>query len=251
MIDGNHTLTSSSTTPETAVAGNLRVTGGILVAASVLALAGNLLHPRWSDDTVTQYRQMGASTLLPVADVILLVAFLLLTAGLVALVDDLRTHRQVLKFARLGASVGGTIAIIQTGVELYAFRQAAREFRAAPKTNNAYSFWSTNAIDGMSSALFATWTVVLLGLVPLLIAGGVWTARSLPRWLGVVGIVGGVLCVGVGLFDLLHQDQGDANIPFVIGSVLVTVWIFGCGWVQFARRSLSLSSTTPAPRRQA
>jgi hypothetical protein len=251
MIDGNQTRTSSSTTSESAATGNLRVTGGILVAASVLALAGNLLHPRWSDDTVTQYRQMGASTLLPVADVLLLAAFLLLTAGLVALVDNLRAHSQLLKFARLAATVGGSIAIIQTGVELYAFRQAARDFRAAPKANNAYPFSSTHAIDGMNSALFATWTVVLLGLVPLLIVGGVWSARSLPRWLGVAGVMGGALCVGVGVFDLLHQDQGDANIPFAVGSVLVTVWIFGCGWLEFRSAKLRTNSMTPAPRRPA
>ena len=239
MIDGNGTVTTFTTdsTPAAPASGQARFVGTTLVAASVLALAGNLLHPRWSDDDVTAYGQMARSALMPAADVVLLAAFLLMTVGLVALVDGLRGNSSLKQTGRLAALIGGSIAIIQTCIELYGLHQEARTFASIPSGgNNVAPFFATNAIEGISDALFAAWGLILLGIAPILITLALRKAARCPMWLAVVGFVGGALCVGVGIFDLLHDDQGDANIPFLVGSLLVTVWLVGCGWLNLVRQ---------------
>jgi hypothetical protein len=240
MIDRNDTVatfTTNSTPSGPAGSGHARFVGITLVAASLLALAGNLLHPRWSDDDVTAYGQMARSALMPTADVVLLAAFLLMTVGLVALVDGLRGDSSLKQTARLAALVGGSIALIQTCIELYGLHQEARTFASIPSGgNNVAPFFATNAVEGISDALFAAWGLILLGLAPILITLALRKVARCPMWLAVVGFIGGGLCTGVGIFDLLHDDQGDANIPFLIGSLLVTVWLVGCGWLNLVRQ---------------
>lgn len=236
MINGNDALTTTSATNSTtsspsASAGRAHFVGITLIAASVLALIGNLLHPRWSDDDVTAYRQMAQSTRMPTADIVLLGAFLLMTVGLVALVDGLSGDSPMKQAGRLAALLGGSIAITQVCVESYALHQEARGFASIPSGgNNVAPFWATNAIDHINSALFAAWGLILLGFAPILITLALRKVASCPMSLTVVGILGGAICVGVGIFELLHENQGDANIPFLIGSLLVTAWLVGCGW---------------------
>lgn len=210
--------------------------GMLLIAAGVLALAGNLLHPRFDGDDVTVYRQIAHSTRYPAADVVLLMAFLFLTAGLATLITGLVTRsgrpRPILaELARLAIIVGGTLAIAQTTVELTGLRQQARTFAQAPVTNNADAFWATNSLDSLNNALSATWTLILIGVAPVLI---VLSCRRLaakyPLPLAVVGVVGGIVCGGVAVYNLLSSENSNADIPFLIGSLLVTAWVLVTGW---------------------
>jgi Domain of unknown function (DUF4386) len=120
---------------------------------------------------------------------------------------------------------------------LYGLHHEARNFASIPSGgNNVAPFFATNAIEGISDALFAAWGLILLGIAPILITLALRKAARCPVWLAAVGFIGGALCVGVGIFDLLHDDQGDANIPFLVGSLLVTVWLVGCGWLNLTRQ---------------
>lgn len=210
-----------------------RSTGPLLIAAGVLALVGNLLHPRYDGQGVDVYPQIADSSSYVAADLLLLAAFLVLTAGLTGLVHRLREAATLARLGYLAVVVGGTIAVAQDGVELFAFRNQAHDFAVTTFGSSDFSgsFWSTNALDGLNGALFATWTVVLLGLAPILISLTLLATRAYPSWLAVLGIVGGALCLGVGVFNLLHEHQGASQTPFLIGSLLVTVWVVAGGVV--------------------
>ena len=206
-----------------------RVGGGAAVVGGVLALAGNLLHPRYGDEEDFEiYRKIAVSDRFVVADFILIFALLLVVAGFVALARHSGSGFWA-EHGRLMALIGGTIAIAQFGVELYAFKHQSEVFaRAIPEDQNA-SFWATNAIDHVNTAMFDTWTLVLLGLAPILIGVAAVRERRFTLWINVVALVGGAVCAFVGVVNLGLEDQSTLEIPFLVGSLLVTAWIVAAG----------------------
>jgi len=209
----------------------LRVGAGAAVAGAVLALVGNLLHPRYNVDDVVKFRRMAGSKLLVGADLVLLVALALVVAGLVAIAASLEEGRSsgLARLGRLASTVGGAIALAELGVETFGLIQSAKIFASAPRIDQAGAFWATSAVDHLNTALFATWVIVLLGLGPLLISLAMLSSRRYPAWLGGAGALGGLICVFVGVFYLLRSDQTPANIPFYVGSLLDTIWLFVAG----------------------
>jgi hypothetical protein len=67
-----------------------------------------------------------------------------------------------------------------------------------------------------------------------------------PVWLAWVAIVGGLLCLGTATVGLIRSNQDALVIPFAIGSVLVTIWALGAGWMLW--RNSSNAPTGPRPR---
>ena len=146
--------------------------GSAAIAGGVLALVGNLLHPRYNGEDFDNYHKIaGSEACFPHCRLVLIPALILVVAGMVAIARSLHSGRgSVLSdYGRLAAIVGGTIAIAQLGVETYAFRQQAVIFVGADSAGQRGAFWATRAIDHLNTALGSSWTIVLLGLVPLLL----------------------------------------------------------------------------------
>ncbi|MCU1588826.1 MAG: hypothetical protein JWP11_82 [Frankiales bacterium] len=202
------------------------------VAGGVVALVGNLLAPRFDqNDNVEVYRAVAASGRLAPAGVVLIVAFLLTTIGILAIASSLRGGRGN-DAAWLGAAAvaaGGAIALAQNSLEMFGYRQMARVFAGADGQNQQGAFWATSALDKANSSLFSTWTLLLLGLAPLLISVAMLQTRSFPTWVAGIGILGGVICAFVGVANLLLEDQAALNLVFLVGSLLVTVWLIASG----------------------
>lgn len=202
------------------------------VGGGVVALVGNLLAPRFDqNDDVAVYRAVAASDRLAPAGLVLLLAFLLTTIGIFAIAASLRGGRGN-DAAWLGAAAvgaGGVIALAQNSLELFGYRQMARVFTAADGQNQQGAFWATSALDKANSSLFSTWTLLLLGLAPLLISIAMLQTRAFPAWLAGVGIVGGLVCAFVAIANLVREDQTALNLVFLIGSLLVTVWLIASG----------------------
>ncbi len=222
-----------------------RGTAVLAVAAAMTALVGNALAPRINGDDVDVYRRIADSGRFAAAGLIVLVALVLVVAAFAALTRarHLRGQRALCDYARLATGVGGAVAIAQAGLQLYAYRQQARAFAGANSHNIVSAFWATNALDHLSSAMFAIWTVVLLGLVPLLLGCAQLRAQIGGR-LGAAAIVGGATCVVVGIAELLKDDQSTFDVPFAVGSVLVTLWLLTTGIVLWRGRQAQETNVT-------
>ncbi len=211
----------------------LRFGAGAAVAGAVLGLVGNVLHPRYGDlSDVELYRRIATNNAWVPADLLILAALVLSVAGIVAVARSLRgggANESLADWARLGAVAGGAIAIAQTGVDAFALRQAARAFAGAADPDVVGAFWATNAIDKLSTALFATWTLVLLGIVPLLLAVAAVRTRRYPWAVSGMAGVGGLGCAVVAVVNLVRVDQSATEIPFLVASVLVTAWLLLSG----------------------
>lgn len=228
VADTSPTLEHGTSGPSTSI----RIGGGFAIAGGVLALAGNALAPRFNQDQdVDVYEAVARSGRLVPANLILITAVVLVAAGLWTVATTMRAGRGA-ELARLGAGaavVGGSIAVVELSVETYAYRQLARSFLSADAADRRGAFWATASLDHLNAALFSTWTLVFLGLAPLLIAGAMARSRAFAAWIVITGLVGGALCSAVAVVDLVREDQTSLAPLFVVGSVLVTAWVIAAG----------------------
>jgi len=216
----------------------VRVSAIAAVVGAVLALAGNLIHPRSDDSDFETYQRFAHSSSLRSADLILIVALILLTVAAVGIARSLEGN-DLEVFARLGALfgvVGGTIAIAQFGLESYAYRLQAQVFEGARPADLRGAFWATNAVDHVNSGLFMTWTLVFLGIAPFVIGLGMARSTRWPTWIGVLGGLGGAVCAVVAAILFVQTDSGSQDAAFLVGSLLVTAWFFCAGvWLLRSR----------------
>ena len=216
----------------------VRVSAVAAVAGAVLALIGNLIHPRSGDDSDFEvYNRFAHSGSLRAADLILIVALILLTVAVVGIARTLEgTELEV--FARIGALfgiVGGTIAIAQLGLESFAYRLQTQVFEGARPADVRSAFWAANAVDHVSSGLFITWTLVFLGIAPFVLGLGMARSAQWPTWIGVLGGLGGAVCAVVAAILFVQTDAGSQDVVFLVGSLLVTAW-FLCAGVWLLRQ---------------
>jgi Domain of unknown function (DUF4386) len=207
-----------------------KTTAGLAIAGAVVALVANGIAPRLNGDDVDVYRRIAHSNRFAIAGVLVLLTLVLVTAAFHGLsrIDDSLDNRQWLDYARLATVIGGAVALAQAALELYGYRQEARAFDTANAHNIVSAFWATNALDHANAGLMAMWTILLLGVAPVLLGRAqMRTANS--AWLPSVAILGGVICIVVGVAELLKSDHSPFDVPFAIGSVLVTVWLLVTG----------------------
>lgn len=216
-----------------------RVSAVAAVSGGVLAVFGNLLHPRYDLDNPELYRQVAVSDRFLVADLLILLALFLFVAGLAAVARSLGhgPGSTAAWYARIAVLVGGTMAIAQTALELAAFKPAAENFASIDDQNQVGAFWATNAIDRINLGLFDVWTLVLLGLAPVLLGVAGWMSQARPRWLSGMALVGGCLAVVIATANLLQSDQGVLESAFLAASLLITAWIICEGVVLWQRSS--------------
>lgn len=207
-----------------------RFDGVLLLFAGALALVGNLLFPRFTGSDTEIYRRIAGSTRYVAADLVLLVALVVLTIGFARAARH--AAGRAADIARVTALAGGSIAIAEIGVELQGLRQQVRIFAAARGSDRVGAFWSANSLDHLNGALNASWTLVLLGVTPVLLALAQLRSATAPRGLAVLGISAGTICIVVALFDLVARDQARADDAFLIGSLLLTGWVFATGYLQ-------------------
>jgi hypothetical protein len=210
----------------------VRVSAVAAIVGAALALVGNLVHPRGGDDPDFEvYKRFAHSTSLRIADLMLIVALMLLTVAVVGIARSLEGD-DVEVFARLGVLfgvVGGTIAIAEFGLESYAYRLQAQVFEGARGPDIRSAFWAANAVDHVNNGLFITWTLVFLGIAPFVIGLGMVRSAQWPTWIGVLGALGGAVCAVVAAILFVQTDAGSQDVAFLVGSLLVTAWFFCAG----------------------
>jgi hypothetical protein len=234
-----------------------RTVAGLALAGGVVALVGNLLAPRYTGNTADNYRELADSTRYAVSGFVILAAVILVTAALAGFTRTWRgtPHAELAYYGQLAAVIGGTIAIAQTGLGVYAYRQAAMDFAGSDDRNVVSAFWATNALDRLNGAMFGTWTIVLLGIAPAIIGLIQLRSQVVATWLAMTAMAGGLICAVVGVGALMDSSQSDFDVPFLIGSLLVTLWVIATGvvmWRDTAPTQIDLSTpaeasaTTPA-----
>jgi hypothetical protein len=160
-----------------------------------------------------------------------------------------RRDRRWRAYGRLAALLGGGIAVSQIGLEMFGFKHQTEVFARATSEDLNGSFWAANAIDHVNTALFNTWTLVFLGIAPILIAVAALRGRRTSSWVSALALLGGAICALVGTVNLGRDDQSTLEIPFLVGSLLITAWVLVSGWLLARRDAFGTESavgTLPA-----
>src|SRR5262249_48514022 len=112
------------------------------------------------------------------------------------------------------------------------------------------SFWAANAVDHVNSGLFLTWTLVFLGITPFVVGLGMARSATWPTWIGVLGGLGGAVCIVVASIMFVQTDSGSQDVAFLVGSLRVPAWFLCAGvWALRPRASESAPAWAGARRR--
>src|SRR5687767_13226891 len=127
-----------------------RMGGMAAVIGGLLALVGNVLHPRFGDEPDTEvYAKIADSGIWKLDHLILIVGIVLVIAGTVAIarsLDDGSTSA-LARYGLLAAVLGGAVALVSISLDAFAYRAAAEAFVGATEVDRVGAFWAVNAID--------------------------------------------------------------------------------------------------------
>jgi rhodanese-related sulfurtransferase len=213
----------------------LRLAGGLLVGGFAANLVATHLHPAGRDDDHPAiFAKYARNDGWLAVHAVQFAAILLVLAGFVALyrIVQLSGEVPVLALCALGATVAtaATWAVLQ-GVDGVALKQAVDAWASASGPEKAVRFADAETVRWIEWGVNAFFRL-LLGLTLALYGTVIARTAFIPRWLGWVGVAGGLLYMATGIAvgsAGFKSGFGDAvGIPvqllfvvFVIG-VLVT-----------------------------
>jgi hypothetical protein len=195
------------------------VVGMVLVAVSITVIAGNTPDDKASAAKVLAYYRAHENSN-KVAAVLVLISAVLVVLFAARLREALRADRLGDGLAPMGAFGGGVILGgafgLMAAVHIALVNAADHHFAAAAQTLNVFDNYD--------------FIMVFVGIGTLLLAAGIATVRQpvLPRWLGWVAIVFGVVSVA-----------GPAGF---IGVALGAIWIIVVGIMLATRRYVTVGT---------
>ena len=78
---------------------------------------------------------------------------------------------------------------------------------------------------------------IVFSLGALMIYYLFYQSKLIPRWLSVWGLIGGILYLAAGLFDMFSVDFGILLAPLALQEMVLAVWLIVKGFTQSAINS--------------
>jgi hypothetical protein len=231
-----------------------RIGGASALAGALLGLVGNLVHPITAgpNDPEATARVVAESRIWIPVHLALLVAFVLMLGGLVAIHDAVGggLPGALARFGLASAVVGTAVAVVLISLDGFAAKHLAESWLASPAADRAAAIGPFRAEDAVNFALlsplnlvFAGFTFVLFGLAAALC--GAW-----PRWLGWAAAAGGA---GGALSGVIQAYMGE---PIAITTALgiaaptvITLWLLVMGILLLRMREEPISRGTTSGTR--
>jgi uncharacterized membrane protein len=197
-----------------------------------LALIGDIMSPSTlSTETTPFFANPIWANQWRIADALILVAILVLLAGVILLVDRLRSgvSTELAAIATVTIYTGGAIAITQTAIHLEALRnQAEQWFRVRHGTEAVAAFYGAAAIQSINDALGHIWSILLLGILPIAVGLMLLQARRAKPAHAYAGVIAGIAGL-LGPTLALGNLHDTSNTIFTIGQLLVIAWLMALG----------------------
>ena len=223
------------------------------VVGGVLALVGNVLHPRYDPDLTDEemLRKVADSGIWQVDHLMLVVGLILSILGVVTIARTMRggVADGLARHGRTAVYVGGSVALVSIGMDAFTTREVAERYVAAGPADQATWLNIALGVGDVGTAVFATWVAVLLGVSSVLLGLAAIQSGRYPAWTGWLAVLGGAGSFVVGMAMLGGADADDMTIPFLVTSLMVTAWIIGAGW--HLLRTVEAVGDAPTPSRTA
>src|SRR5512132_686597 len=138
-----------------------RIGGGSAVAGALLGLVGNLIHPATAgpNDPEATARVVAESRLWIPVHLALLVAFVLMLGGLVAIHDAIggALPGALARFGLASAVVGTAVGVVLISLDGFAAKHLAEAWLAVPAADRATAIGPFQAEDSINFALLSPW----------------------------------------------------------------------------------------------
>ena len=224
------------------------------IVGGLIALAGNILHPRaddFADPVGEELRLIGETDSWVAIHLGILVGFVLIQFGLFALARSMKGGPAE-GFARVALGsllISAPLAIFALLIDGSAMGAIAEDVAADPAalaaaTAGAHVGWA----GFMGLVIFA------LGVTPALFGFAVAKDGGYPAWLGWGAFLFGLVSVGTGVFGILDGPSSGFFLAFAIASGYVTLWVIGIGVLLGRRAGGAVTvpeGTTARPRASA
>lgn len=220
----------------------LRIGSLSLMAGALLAVTFNLLHPRTAGvaDVETVLRMIADSAAWDLIHAALLLGVLLIVAGLVAVEQSIEGEPGAAwaRLGRTGALLSGAVYLVLSAVDGRARKVMAESWLHAPPPERPAAFRASEGLEMVNFGLFSVFGVVFFGLTFILFGLAIAKSDVYPRFLGWVGLIGGLVSFFVGSAHLLRGPSVlMTNILFTVFSLILTAWLLVVGALLWRRAS--------------
>ncbi len=218
-----------------------RVGGVSAIAGAIIGLVGNLLHPQTAGpgDPEQTARVVADSRIWVPLHLVLLVAFVLMLGGLVAIGASISggPAGALARFGFAAAIMGTTAGVIDVTLDGFAAKHLAEWWMSAPPEARATAILPFRSEDAVNFALlsplnlvFAGFTFVLYGLAAAL--DGAYL-RWL-RWTVVVAGAGGAISGGIQAS--VGKPTGITEALGIAAPTIITLWLLVMGILLLRRQ---------------
>jgi hypothetical protein len=217
---------------------------------SILLLAGTYLHPVPSDanNAAQAFAAYAADRFWIASHLMQLVGTILALAVLLIVAEELETKGSRL-WLRLGsAGAVGSIALVSAlqAVDGIALRKMVQSWAAAPATQREIAFQSAFAVRQVEIG-FACVLSILLGGTAILYGVALLDGHTYPRWVGALGIFGGVPTL---LSGVVMAFRGFSALEMAISmpaSLMLVIWLMVLGVLMWRRGGQRKDRCATAP----
>jgi len=211
-----------------------RIGGVSAVAGAVLGLVGNLIHPGTAgpNDPEATARVIAESQIWIPVHLTILVAFLLMLGGLVAIHDSIRggLSGALVRFGLASAIVGAAAAIVLISLDGFAAKHLADSWLSSPADARPTAIASFRSEDAINFALLSPLNLVFAGSTFLLFALGAALSDAYPRWLGwtvAVAAAGGAVSGVIQAY--MGEPVGITQALGIAAPTVITLWLLVMG----------------------
>jgi len=148
-------------------------------------------------------------------------------------------RRSLVQLAGVGAICSLSLAATLQAVDGVALKAAVDSWASAPPTTKEIAFEAALAIRRIEAGL-ASILSISLGVTATLYGAALFGSRRFPRWLGALGLLGGIPTVLAGVAIAFGGFSTLAMMINMPANVLLLVWMCGLGaflWQGSVRRA--------------
>jgi hypothetical protein len=221
--------------------------GSSAAAGAILGLVGNLIHPATSGPghPAETARVVAGSDIWIPLHITLLVSFILILGGLVAIHDSITggLPGALARFGLSAAVVGTAGGVVLLSLDGFAAKHLADSWLSAPPELRPAALASFRAEDSINFALLSPLNLVFAGFTFVLFGLAAAFSHDYPPWLGWAAVTGGV---GGALSGVVQAYIGEpSTITTALGIAapsVITLWLLTMGII-LVRKGRSYRST--------
>jgi hypothetical protein len=211
-----------------------RIGGASAIVGGVLGLVGNLVHPATAGpgDPAETARVVADSSIWVPLHITLLVSFLLMLGGLVAIHDSIPggLPGAVARFGLMAAIVGTGGGVVLLALDGFAAKHLAEAWASAPAEGRAVALAAFRAEDSINFALLSPLNLVFAGFTFVLFGLAAAWSDVYPRWLGWVAVVGGAGGAASGVVQAyIGEPSAFTKTLGIAAPSIITVWLIAMG----------------------